>query len=526
MPPSKKIIRWIDRYLLLVLGGFLLGFIPLYPKLPLFDLIPGYLVRVRVEDIFIGLTTVVWLIQIIRKKITWRTPISTALGYYLLVGFLSLLSAVFITKTIPFEALHIGKSALHLLRYFEYFMLFFIIFSALKTKKDLKILLLISFVTLLAVSLYGVGQRYMYWPVYSTMNREFSEGIRLYLTPHARVQSTFGGHYDLGGYLVLTLPFVLAAAYSQKKKKLRFALYSLFYLGIWQITVSASRASFGSLILALTIVVVIFSLEQRSFLKKILWFLRQTFFLAIFSLLILQFFGKDMYERLLQILDGSPTASRLQLNFLPYITVEKPEATVSVLVPSDERPTLQRPSDVYVNVPDKKLVATISAEGVESMVLIDVERTYSQNALDRGLSLAIRLDTLWPQAIAGFYSNPLLGSGYATLTKESVQQFTEAESTDNNFLRVLGETGLAGFITFYGSILAALALAILTLRRANKKLSYFEKIVLVGFIAGTIGLLLNAIYIDVFVASKIAQIYWAYTGMAMAVYVWHKNEKK
>ncbi|MDA1079303.1 MAG: O-antigen ligase family protein [bacterium] len=552
MPTPKVVLRWIDKNLLLLLAGFLLGFIPLYPKLPLFDLIPGYLVRVRLEDIFILLTVIFWFIQLLRKKVTLRIPLAKIMGLYLVAGFLSLVSAVFITKTVPFELLHVGKSALHFLRYFEYFTLFFIVFSALKTKRDLKILLIVSFVTLFAVSAYGVGQRHLYWPVYSTMNREFSKGLRLYLTPHARVQSTFGGHYDLGGYLVLILPIVLATAYSLAKRRQRLALFSLFYFGIWLITVSASRTSFGSLILAVFVVLLFFALKEKSLLKKTTWFFQQAGILAICCGVILRLFGQDMYERLLQILESNTVAyswyqnvdKHLESfvgdqmakmpNILPQTMIEKPEngisteeaaEMISVLVPSDARPSPERPSDVYVNVPDRKLVATTSAEGVTTMVLVEVERTYSQNALERGLSVAIRLDTLWPQAIAGFYKNPVLGSGYATLTKETVQQFTEAESTDNNYLRSLGETGLAGFITFYGCILTALTLSARTLRKkSSRKLSPYETAALIGVIAGTLGLLVNATYIDVFVASKIALLYWGYTGMAMAIYFWHKNE--
>ena len=111
MPTFKTIGRWVDRYLLLVLGGFLLGFIPLYPKLPLFDLLPGYLVRVRLEDFFIALATAVWLVQLARKKITWRLPLTKLLGLYLLTGLLSLLSAIFVTKTIPLETLQIGRAS-------------------------------------------------------------------------------------------------------------------------------------------------------------------------------------------------------------------------------------------------------------------------------------------------------------------------------------------------------------------------------------------------------------------------------
>jgi hypothetical protein len=36
-------------------------------------------------------------------------------------------------------------------------------------------------------------------------------------------------------------------------------------------------------------------------------------------------------------------------------------------------------------------------------------------------------------------------------------------------------------------------------------------------IAGTLGLLLNAIFIDVFAASKVAESYWALVGLLMAV---------
>src|SRR3989344_239407 len=536
MPTFKIIGRWVDRYLLLVLGGFLLGFIPLYPKLPLFDLLPGYLVRVRLEDFFIALATAVWLVQLARKKITWRLPLTKLLGLYLLTGLLSLLSAIFVTKTIPLETLHIGKSALHLLRYLEYFTLFFIIFTALKTKKDLRLLITVSFLTLFVVCLYGVGQRYLYWPVYSTMNREFSQGLRLYLTPHARVQSTFAGHYDLGGYLVLTLPFVLAAAYSFKKKPQKIASYALLYFGLWLIVASASRTSFAALILALVIVILLFALEQMTIKMKILWFARQVCLLATGILLVLAFFGKDMYERLLQVLEGFPVLNSWQQQAdVKLFSIAKPEnalsteeaeALASVLVSSDERPSPQRPSDVYVNVPDNKLVATVSADGVATTVLVQVDRTYSQTAIDKGLSYAIRLDTLWPREIEGFKRNPVFGSGYATLTKETIQQFTEAESTDNNYLRTLGETGLAGFLTFYGSILAALTFSVRTLLRTNSKLNQFEKIVLIGFIAGSLGLLLNAYYIDVFVASKIAQLYWAYAGMAMVVYSWRTHARQ
>lgn len=42
--------------------------------------------------------------------------------------------------------------------------------------------------------------------------------------------------------------------------------------------------------------------------------------------------------------------------------------------------------------------------------------------------------------------------------------------------------------------------------------------VAVGFIGGTTGLLVNAFYIDVFAASKVAYTYWIVVGILTALY--------
>jgi len=194
----------------------------------------------------------------------------------------------------------------------------------------------------------------------------------------------------------------------------------------------------------------------------------------------------------------------------------------SVLVNSDTQPSTQRPSDVYEDIPDLVKVSTTSAEGVTTTSYEERDRTYSANALRYGLSLAIRLDTLWPQAIDGFYRNPLVGSGYATLNKRGPSDFTEADSTDNNFLRTLGETGALGFVTFYGAIALAIGYAAKSLGSKDPIL----KALAAGYIAGTIGLLGNAIYIDVFAASKVAQVFWAITGLLIAYYYLDQDQKK
>ncbi|MEN8253617.1 MAG: hypothetical protein ABFQ62_04550, partial [Patescibacteria group bacterium] len=185
-------------------------------------------------------------------------------------------------------------------------------------------------------------------------------------------------------------------------------------------------------------------------------------------------------------------------------------------------PTPQKPSDVYVDVPDLVAVATQSASGASTIVYEERERIFSDCANRKGLSLCIRLESLWPKAIDGFKINPLFGKGYATLNKDSKYHFTEAESIDNNLLRTLGETGMLGFITFYGMVVIALIQAFKNLQKADRL-----KVTLSITIIGTsLGLLTNAIYIDVFAASKVAFTYWALLGMSTAYLNLDKKHEK
>ena len=528
---TSKFLAWIDRYLLLLMSSFLIAFIPLYPKIPLFDALPGYIVRVRLEDVLVFLTLIIYLIQILRKKIKWKNQINNWIFAYVIFALLSILSGIFIIPTIPMEMLHIGKSMLHWFRYIEYFSLFFILYSSIQEKKDLKIILHTLSFTLFAITLYGYGQKNWYWPVYSTMNREFSKGIRLYLTEHARVQSTFGGHYDLSAFLVILLPIYYTLSIKSNNKKEKKLYKVLHILGLWLLIVAASRTSFAAYILAIGAAILLTAADQKTFWKKLGYIIKRGALFSLMMIIMVYAFGDDMRERFEQVLQGYPGIYQNYTNAQKFVN-ENAKETIklaeqikdritngppdngvafdnTVLTPTDEQPTTQKPVDVYVDVPDK--VEVTDAEG--NVTVVEKERTWSENALKYGLSLAIRLDELWPNAINGFKKNPLLGSAYATLNKREFLHFTEAESTDNNFLRTLGETGLLGFISFYGVIFLLLR----TFYR-NQKKSKDEtlKTINLAFIAASIGLLANATYIDVFASSKVAFTYWALSGALLA----------
>jgi hypothetical protein len=549
-----SLLRFLDTNLILILSGFLLAFIPLYPKIPLFSPIEEYIVRVRLEDVFILITGIVWVIQLLRKKIAVHTTFTRFIGAYAIVGILSVLSALFLIKTVPFEYNHIGKTILHYLRYLEYFSLFFITYSAIQSKADVKKLGVVLLGTTVAIALYGFGQRYYYWPVYSTMNREFSKGITLYLTEHARVQSTFAGHYDLAAWLVIVLPLLLTFAFKTKKRAFKLIFHLAHWTGLWLLIESAARSSFAAYVVAVTLVVIFLSWQKTTLFKKLFYFVTRYLFVGLSVLITMIYFGGSMAERLLQVVESYPQVSaaytyidqkRIAIvdttlgQILPTILPQaiKPQNGIStdeaiqIIVSSDTRPVTEkpneiekeRPSDVYVDVPDYVQVATISATGETTYITVERERTYSDNAIKYGLSLAIRLDTLWPQALKGFYRNPLVGSGYATLNKNNVYLFTEADGTDNNFLRTLGETGLLGVITFYGTILLAMSFALRSIRENQDELL---STIAIGYFAGSLGLLLNATYIDVYAASKVALSYWAITGIFIAYYTLIRKQTK
>lgn len=500
---------WLDSNILLILAAFLLAFIPLFPKIPLFDILPGYIVRVRIEDFLVIFTGMVWLIQIFRKKVEWKHTVLIFVLAYIALGLISMILGSILTQTIPPQLIHIGKSTLHFFRYLEYFSLFFFTYSAVRTKKHLEILIGVLAVTVIAIACYGAGQKYLNWPLFSTMNREYSKGEALYLSEYARVQSTFAGHYDLTAYLVLVLPILGAVALATKNSTTQLLLGLSQVGGIWLLLVGSSKGSLAAYVVTISLVL-FFKLKSMrvSVAHSLKWVLVALLGLTFLSISIV-FFSPELYKTIattskpiapfynvfLKIDDTLPNDSALKL----VRTNVSPEGTV-------------KPDDVYVDVPDYVKVATTSATGEPTFILVEKERTWSDNALKYGLSMGIRLDTLWPQALSGLMKNPLTGSGYATLNKGDSTVYTEADSTDNNFLRVLGETGLIGFILFFGLVYFLCYTALRNSRSSNNFITALN----VGYVAGLFGLLINAVTIDVFAASKVAFTFWGISGFVYA----------
>jgi hypothetical protein len=121
-------------------------------------------------------------------------------------------------------------------------------------------------------------------------------------------------------------------------------------------------------------------------------------------------------------------------------------------------------------------------------------------------STSIRLTVEWPRAVRAFIKNPLLGSGYSSIGLAS----------DNDYLRLLAEVGSLGFLAFM-LIIVRILFVFASALPLTKNFSGIKLGFVAGAIGGIFGILLNAVFIDVFEASKFALIFWLIVGLAVCV---------
>ena len=258
----NKIISWTSQNLLLVLSLFLLAFIPLYPKLPLLDINRTW-VYIRVEDFLVALAWIIFFIHLVRKKATLKTPLSVPLLAFWTVGAIATLHGViFLFPQLQDVFPHIAL--LHYLRRLEYLSLFFLGFSALKYmklpgkgKSILTPVIVVLVLTLLAIFVYGVGQRYLGFPAYLTMNEEFAKGVPLRLSALSRISATFAGHYDLAAYLGIFIPLMGALVFAYRKWWIKLIFLFSAVSGLILLLMTASRVSFGVYLLSISFLLVL-----------------------------------------------------------------------------------------------------------------------------------------------------------------------------------------------------------------------------------------------------------------------------
>lgn len=523
----KKLLRWHDAYTLKILVGVLIAFTALYPKLPSVN-IQNTWVYIRLEDFLILSTVGIWFGQLLRKKVTIFKPIAISIGLYWLVGLISLIWSIFyLAPNLPELFPHVA--ILSYIRRIEYMILFFVAFSTINDKRDLRDYLFILSATIIAIFIYGIGQRYyiILWslipsinqaqfcfPSFQTGNEEFAKGLALCLPPGGRITSTFGGSYDLGAYTVLITPIILGVFLAVKKRIWKILTGIVFLSSLTLLILTAQRASFIAYILGGIFTLILFHKKK--------W---------IVPLLLLSFSFLFIFN------EG--TAKRFLSTFRVSEVVVDQEGRLigdAQIGQIDPRTNTRRPESngdlplgsAFIGLPQDNLRATDSAiiertltpeearrlrlEGGSIQISTVSGSFLVKKVLVYDISFTTRFQAEWPNAWAAYERNPLLGSGYSSITL----------ATDNDYFRALGETGLLGFLSFFGIfvVIWAVIRALIPLSKSQLTNGF-----VFGLLGGIVGLLINATLIDVFEASKVAENLWLLTGIGIGALTINQEKK-
>lgn len=500
----KKLLHWLDENIIkIALIGYIF-FIPLFPKLP-FKMVNYTYIALRLEDFYVFFLTILFIIQVYRKKITLQKKFVIPFLLFWIAVFISFLWGFFVQKTIEFK--HLGF--LHSIRRIEYMINFFFFASSIRKKEDFLFYLKALMGVVMAVSIYGLGQKYLGWPAVQTMNPEYAKGYLLVLDANARISSTFGGHYDLAAFLIFLIPVILGCFLAFGN----YWYFFIFFLALFSLVLTASRISYGAYLLS----TIPFLLFTRKF--KIL-------FVVVLLTIGLTSLSGNLTKRLTRTFQqkqifidkttGQTTVPRrlkpdeLPIgDFVPNKNMVVGQATgvnagMLKLNPKDVADTKANLRDDIVN--EAKLSGkTLTPEEENRLVEEAFNNLKVVSTVLPDISFSTRLQVEWPRALNAFLKNPILGKGPSSIT----------EATDNDYLRWLGEYGLFGTLTFLYIFFLLAKTIILKINQVSKKESYL----LIGLLFGFFGLLGNATYIDVFEASKVAYMFW----MTMGIFIGWTN---
>lgn len=496
----KKLWSWLKDNWLFASVCFLIVFIPLYPKIPLLDVVRTW-VYVRLEDFMVGAVAGLYLLQLLWKRRFPDTALTWPILVYWFVGLVTVIAAI-ATVSKGADNFFPHLAILHYLRRIEYMVVFFLAYQAVREKRErLAAFIVIIGITLFLISIYGVGQKFAGWPAFLTMNEEFAKGVPLRLPPTARIAATFGGHYDLAAYLVLTIPILASLIFGLKKLWQKLGILFLTLIAYVLLLFTASRVSFGVYLVAITTMLV--------WQKKYLFIVP----VIVVSFILLNLVG-GAAERFYKTFRYSDVVVDLSTG-QPIGTLDRFEGGSAYIRKSESPGKESLPTgSSFIGIPGRGNGNLTAVKTIELFKNTDLATgsgdvaTISgsfliQKALVYDISITTRFQAQWPRAIDAFKRNVLVGSGFSYLSL----------AADGDYHRMLGETGLLGTVAFLGIFAYAIYLFVQT----RDKLKGLEKAFVIGVFAGLVGLLLNALLIDVFEASKVAFTLWMLLGLALGV---------
>lgn len=467
----KNLTKFFD-YSLFFLVLFLFAFIPLYPKFPFLN-IKGTYVAIRIEDFIIALTIGIWIINVVYKKqikIFLKDKLNQAILLFFFIGLVSVFSAFFLTHSIDFKI-----SFFHYLRRIEFVMLLPVAISAISSKKRFILILITLSLTVLLVNVYALGQQFLNWPIISTTNSEFSKGLILSLSPGARVNSTFAGHYDLAVFLTMSLS-VLTAMFFAVKKRFKLPMIGLSLLSLFVLIITAARQSFVATFIGV-IASLIFSKQ-----KKFILFI-------IIGVILILIYPSQLRERLISTL----TINVLNLGQRYQGATGDQQVRSKLNIPTLAIKTSSTSADA----------STFASTSADLATDITPGEPVDTTQLGVYRSFQIRFNIEWPRAIRAFAKNPFLGTGYSSIDI----------ATDNDFLRSLGEVGILGTLALTLILIESGKRITLFVKSDKKIIRYFSA----GIFSMMIAFIINGLFIDVFEASKVASLFWMMIGLCLSI---------
>lgn len=461
----QKLSLWFKESLPKYLLAAVVIIVPLFPKFPLFA-VPGTYVAVRFEDLLLLILGIITFVKIITNlKTFFKDEITIAFIIFFTVNLVSLLSGVLLTKTVSLQLglLNYARRLEYLVPYFAVLMLF----TKEQITKNLDYFVKILIVVTIVAFIYGLGQRYLSFPLITTQNDQYSKGVALRWTPGSDITSTFAGNYDLAAFMIMVLPFLITMFFVLKGKWNKIWLFVTAAGGMWLLVNSLSRISQISYFIAITIALLL--------VKK---------FKALAIVLIISL-----------LLIG--TTSSLIARFSRVIDVfsQKAKAVKVTLISND--------FEVYAETQPLPVLRSNLPSPTATPVPVFEDR-----------STSIRLNVEWPRAIRAFVINPFLGTGYSSI----------GLATDNDFLRMLGETGLLGLLAFL-LIFVRIGKLFVKIVPTLKNITGLEMGFIGGVIGSVVGIFISSTFIDLFEASKFATLFWFIIGYSVYLVRNHLNDQ-
>ncbi len=509
----KKLLHWLHLLSENAHHYAFLGFIALVALLPKYPLqhVEYTYIKIRIDDVLPVALGAIFFLQWIRRKIHINTRLLVPIVVFWVCVFASFAYGYYVIDTLREQVFNVGL--LHALRRVQYMSVFFMASAVTISDKRFYQYLKWYLTTLAIVVVYGIGQRVPFQtftnssfclPSIQSMNPAYVDGRLLCLSIADRINSTFGGHFDLAAYLTYAIPVIIGYAFYSKQT--RYSI--LFVVSLLGLLYTSARSSF--------IAYVSTTLPYVLLMRKFKYFV---FILLVTG--VLMFTSKDMAKRFAQTFQLKTVFINQQTGneqVSQKITVQNlPAGNQKLAIPHLAPLPPKKISQTEINQAALNEVVETAKRKGENITAEEAQKRAAEIAkfikpeqlLLCDISCSTRLQVEWPRAIGAFLASPILGTGPYSL----------GEATDNDLLRWLGEFGLLGTSAFLFVLFSIMKIQWRLARTLDKQRRY----VYYGMIAGTLALLINALYVDIFEASKVAYHFWLMSGMSIGLATYYEK---